>query len=270
MDNSAAEALAEVVGDELLKDGPYDKNPERFAKEFIEKEEWSPPLPTFVAVDGFQKNVATNLIYLSDRTTQVFAHSNYPVPGVYYDLQQKLYKDGKEYTPPLPTFVAVDGFQKNVATNLIYLPDKTTQVFLHDSYPGQGIYYDQQQRLYQNGALYTPPTFVAVDGFQKNVATGSMFLPDKVTEVFEHTSYPGQGIYYDRQNQFYQRGERYEAAAAAEEPINLATDKEIIALLDSASNYEELTKAVAAGELAIAYDDEDISSFDGDQFVNVD
>jgi hypothetical protein len=117
------------------------------------------------------------------------------------------------------------------------------------------------------------PTFVEADGFQKNETSGQFFLSNRTTAVFPHTGYPGLAVYYDRQNQLYQHGLSYvpgAAEAVAEEPVSLATDEAILELLDSATNYDELTKAVAQGELVIEYDDEDIESFTAEQFVNID
>jgi hypothetical protein len=170
--------------------------------------------------------------------------------------------------PAEQQFVDVDGFVRSPSGQL-FLSDRTTEVFEHTGYPGQAVCYDRQNQLYQHGQPYVP--FVDVDGFVRNGA-GQMFLADRTTEVFEHTGYPGAAVYYDRQNQLYQHGQPYAPVVAEEtaaEPVNLANDAEIAELLDSPSNYAELTKAVADGDLAIEFDDEDISDFSSDMFLNV-
>lgn len=169
-----------------------------------------------------------------------------------------------------PTFVESDGFQKNETTGKLYLADKTTEVYLHTGYAGLAVYYDDDKLLYRHGESVTP--FTDVDGFVRDL-WDRMFLPDRTTEVFPHTGYPGLAVYYDRADLLYQHGVPYlpvAAEAAAETPVSLATDEAIVELLDSATNYDELTKAVAAGELFIEYDDEDIESFSAEQFVNID
>jgi hypothetical protein len=217
VDSSVAEEFVKLIGDELaLEGGEFKEHPEEFAREFIQKEGWTP-------------------------------------------------------------FTEVDGFHQYVVSGQFFLPDKTTKVYLHTGYPGQGVYYDDQQKLYRLGVPYV--AFVEVDGFQKDMASNQFFLPDKATKVYPHTGYPDQAIYYDEQQRLYQHGKQYEpatttegtvATAATEETVNLATDTEIAELLDSPSNYEELQQAVAAGDLVIEYDDEDLDSFSAQQFVNID
>lgn len=166
-----------------------------------------------------------------------------------------------------PAFTEADGFARDDAGRL-FLADRTTEVFEHNGYPGQGIFYDRRNQLYQRGLPYRPP--VQVDGFLK-LASGQLVLADGTTEVFEHTGYPGQAVFYDRQNRLYQHGLPYAPAAAAEpEQVNLATDARIAELLNSEANYDELLRAVAAEELVIRFDDEDVDSFTADHFVNID
>jgi hypothetical protein len=212
LDSAVVDELVQVIGGELTRDGgEFKEDPEKFAREFIEQEGWTP-------------------------------------------------------------FVEVDGFQKNFVSAQFFLPDKVTKVYLHTGYPGQAVYYDVQQRLYRLGVPFVP--FVEVDGFQKDGVSGQLLLSDKITKVYLHTGYPDQGIYYDEQQRLYQHGKQYQpataTAAATEGTVSLATDTEIAELLDSPSNYEELQQAVAAGELVIEYDDEDLDSFSAQQFVNID
>ncbi|MFG1648097.1 hypothetical protein ACGFMK_48070, partial [Amycolatopsis sp. NPDC049252] len=166
---------------------------------------------------------------------------------------------------PYPKFTEVDGFLKDKSGRL-FLKDEKTQVFEHKTHPVKGIYYDEQHGLYQHGEPY--PKFTEVDGFLKD-KSGRLFLKDEKTQVFEHQNHPVKDVYYDEQHGLYQHGEPYVPATVAK-AVNLATDSEIAALLNSESNYDELVKAAAAGELVLEYDDEDLDSFTAEQFVNID
>ncbi len=270
LDHSPADEVVLAVAAEVDPDGgEFAGDPEEFARRFLEHERWTPPAaepavaaPAFTEVDGFARDDAGRL-FLADRTTEVFEHTGYPGQGVFYDRQNQLYQRGLPYVPP----VQVDGFLK-LASGQLVLADGTTEVFEHTGYPGQAVFYDRQNRLYQHGLPYA--TFTEVDGFARDGA-GRLFLADRTTEVFEHTGYPGQAVYYDRQNALYQHGLPYAPAVAAEpEQVNLATDARIAELLNSETNHDELLRAVAAEELVITFDDEDVDSFTAEHFVNID
>lgn len=174
-----------------------------------------------------------------------------------------------------PEFENVDGFRRYRPTGVMYLPDEKTEVFAHTGYPGQKVYYDRENRLYQNGKPYPPMD--DLDGFLRDTLTDKVYLSDRTTEVFAHDSYPGQGVYYDRKDNFYQHGRPYTPAAATQATattpttVNLATDSGVVELLTGESHYDELAQAVQDRELVIDYsEDEDVSSFEASLFANVD
>ncbi|MFG1648096.1 hypothetical protein ACGFMK_48065, partial [Amycolatopsis sp. NPDC049252] len=106
-----------------------------------------------------------------------------------------------EAATPVPAvaFTEVDGFLKD-AHGQMFLKDEKTKVFEHKTHPVKGIYYDEQQGLYQHGEPY--PKFTEVDGFLKD-KSGRLFLKDEKTQVFEHKTHPVKGIYYDEQHGLY-------------------------------------------------------------------
>ncbi|QKV73719.1 hypothetical protein [Amycolatopsis sp. Hca4] len=265
LQGSDLDDLVGAVTKELEETGTdYEKEPEKFARSFIDAEGWA---PQFTESGGFLKDGAGR-VFLADRTTEVFLHTGYPGQGVYYDRENRLYQGGKPYTPQ-QTFTESGGFLKDSAGR-VFLADKTTEVFLHTGYPGQGVYYDRQNQLYQGGKPYTPQqTFTESGGFLKDSA-GRVFLADKTTEVFLHTGYPGQDIYYDRQNQLYQNGKPYVPGTPASDG-EAVTDAEVETFLNDPSSFAELMQAVSDGDLQIDYssDEEDIDSFDASHFVNV-